>query len=380
MDHQEELAGIEAASRSGDQHSIYWADVESRARQRGVPPAAVVASDKAAALSMALISDECLIPDQAEALVGKVEIRGAKVEVHSNVTLSADEKAAVAHIANCAFCRSMVACMEPVVADRERFLEAMRKEMRDERQMRHGVRIAYLPSLLLLSMWGSVVVSLFWTPTVTAASLLYYSPFLLAGIVLSILIAFAIKHSGPHGLLVGLKNSRANRAGGIFLTAIPVVAALLVTVIAGLNLRSEVRSSQWAAASSLSPAILALSKSGQDPNADLSIDAASVSKLAGSNFVQVSHNSLSLRQANVPGRITTSIGGDTAKVSWDILGRNIETLDLKVLGREDARQLAEGATNRMSPEDLEKLSTARRAVVAEDIRHQHSAVLAAEQK
>jgi hypothetical protein len=118
---------------SGDQDSngsLFHAAIEKLAASRGQSVGDALAFERNAALGQGLLTDECLLPDEADSLLtsANIEFSDGRPEVVRGHVPSEFESSALEHVRTCEFCQSLLRTAHPHARDREKFLHRLREE------------------------------------------------------------------------------------------------------------------------------------------------------------------------------------------------------------------------------------------------------------
>lgn len=92
--------------------SIYFQNVEARAIKSGKTLREVIAEDKAAALDMSRVTENCLLPNEAEDLL-RAGVKPVSPLVLDVAALPMELREAGEHVLECNFCKALLRVMEP---------------------------------------------------------------------------------------------------------------------------------------------------------------------------------------------------------------------------------------------------------------------------
>jgi len=327
----------QAVSRSSDhQGSLYWSDVRRRAQAEGRSTADVVAEDVRSALDdPPEVGEECLLPDEAEALlqVPDLEVTPQGLKLVDRDHLDAANLAAYLHASSCEFCRAMLLSMQPAAADERRFLAAIRKAATGERAL-GVVRNAWLlPSAFPIAIAMLATVIFFVTEESPAAALISTWR-LLAAAFAAASIAFLIVRflPTPKGI------SRMISAGPAWTrtatqTAVLVVPSVLLTsaaILSAYRLEQRIDNSREEAARALAKAMIEASNASSD-NPLSSINTDLLTLLTKDRFESKGGGLLELKGTpGIPGCIVAKVDERGARVSWEVYGKRLDPVLLQV--------------------------------------------------
>lgn len=344
-----------AISSMGDSEaggSLYWADVQRRARALGVSEAEVAAVDRSLALEEHGDSAECLMPEHVEELVlGRyVRLSGDRIVSTRQAEANTEVALAIQHLAKCASCRILLASMEPaaLALQEERFLQAVRADKATAQRNRRHLGIASVAPLAVTVMACVAVFLLAWEqPTIRRVAAAMSAP-------IAILIAGGLAWMMKLGLGID-RDSRPGKERGSHVRGIGVVwrklavgqhvlafsalgmlAAVVAPAFVSQFLAKQVAFTMYESANSIRTGVQAALNVGEGLN---HLDAGAIEKVLSRQLEPTGNGQWVAPSDRIPGGIVGTMEDESVvRVSWNVFGKRVDGLRVVVQQEQNGKQ------------------------------------------
>jgi hypothetical protein len=318
--------------------SLYLRDVRRRAAAEQRTEEEVRKEDQERARTIPEDTEACLLPDEAESLLQLpgFAVTADAVQYREGAELNDAMRAALGHVEQCAFCRTMILSMEPAAAEQRRFLNAI-AELAAAEQHKPALPkgVSLVPVLIPATAALIGAVAFFSGHSMGAAMLVEWRWLAIAGALAVVgLAVLRWLHTRPSTAQVD--TSATTRYRGAAHLAIAAAAPLVVTIfgtISAVETDREIATIREEAVQSLAQTLILpeVSLGTPDSSQNYSIDPEAVKLLANARFAPAGPNTMKHREMlHAPGGIVARISDDNVRLYWEIYGKQVDTVKLQV--------------------------------------------------